>query len=147
MLPGMELVGLSEIADLLVMTRAGADKLVKREETFPAPIGAVLTGRTRRWNREEVVGWAREKGRPMWSKTTREELAELTLIGPEPAKASFIAGYGAAKAAAFGRGKWAGKVGATRREIYNTALEGVRLIFPEFCVEMPAGWLDQGQEP
>jgi hypothetical protein len=40
------------------MTRAGADKLVKRESTFPASV-ALLTGHTRAWKGEEVQRWAR----------------------------------------------------------------------------------------
>lgn len=58
----MGLIGLTEIASVLGMTRSGADKFVKREMTFPAPAG-VLTGRTRVWEREAVERWAREKGR------------------------------------------------------------------------------------
>ena len=52
----MELLSLSDIAKLFGMSRAGADKLVKREATFPAPV-AVLTGRTRVWHREDVERW------------------------------------------------------------------------------------------
>lgn len=53
---------MTDIAELLDMTRAGAHKLIKRESTFPAPV-AVLTGRTRVWEREDVERWARETGR------------------------------------------------------------------------------------
>jgi predicted DNA-binding transcriptional regulator AlpA len=58
----MDLVTVTDIAELLGMTRAGAHKLVARERTFPAPV-AVLTGRTRVWKREDVERWARETGR------------------------------------------------------------------------------------
>jgi predicted DNA-binding transcriptional regulator AlpA len=58
----MDLVSLTDIAELLGMTRAGADKLVKRETDFPAP-AVVLSGRTRAWDREAVERWARETGR------------------------------------------------------------------------------------
>jgi len=58
----MDLLSLTDIAKLLDMSRAGADKLVKRESTFPAPV-AVLTGRTRVWKRADVERWARETGR------------------------------------------------------------------------------------
>lgn len=57
-----DLIGLTEIAELFGMTRSGADKLVKRETSFPAPV-AVLAGRTRVWEREDVERWARETGR------------------------------------------------------------------------------------
>jgi predicted DNA-binding transcriptional regulator AlpA len=58
----MDLLSLTDIAKLLDMSRAGADKLVKRESTFPATV-AVLTGRTRVWDREAVERWAMEAGR------------------------------------------------------------------------------------
>lgn len=54
-------MGLTEISELLGMTRGGADKLVKREADFPAPM-AVLRG-ARVWEREAVEKWARETGR------------------------------------------------------------------------------------
>jgi predicted DNA-binding transcriptional regulator AlpA len=57
----MELMGLTEIAELLGMTRGGAEKLVKREPDFPPPM-AVLRG-ARVWDREAVEIWARETGR------------------------------------------------------------------------------------
>ena len=58
---GMDLMGLTEIAELLGMTRGGADKLVKREADFPPPT-AVLRG-ARVWETEAVEKWARETGR------------------------------------------------------------------------------------
>ena len=58
----LDLVSLTDIAKLLGMTRGGADKLVKREATFPPPV-AVLSGRTRAWDRDAVENWARESGR------------------------------------------------------------------------------------
>ena len=54
-------MGLTEIAELLGMTRGGAEKLVKREPDFPPPM-AVLRG-ARVWDREAVEIWARETGR------------------------------------------------------------------------------------
>ena len=57
-----DLIGLTEIAELLGMTRSGTDKLVKRERSFPEPVG-VLAGRTRVWDRADVERWARETGR------------------------------------------------------------------------------------
>ena len=55
-------MSLTDIAKLLRMTRGGADKLVKREATFPPPV-AVLSGRTRVWDRDAVENWAHESGR------------------------------------------------------------------------------------
>jgi predicted DNA-binding transcriptional regulator AlpA len=54
-------MGLTEIAELLGMTRQGADKLVRREVAFPQPV-AVLTG-TRVWETAAIEKWARETGR------------------------------------------------------------------------------------
>jgi predicted DNA-binding transcriptional regulator AlpA len=58
----MDLVGLTQIAELLGMTRAGVHKLIGRESTFPEPV-SVLANRTRVWEREAVEKWARETGR------------------------------------------------------------------------------------
>ena len=57
----MDLIGVTQIAELLGMTRAGAHKLVGREESFPAPVSTV--GDRRLWNRADVERWARETGR------------------------------------------------------------------------------------
>jgi predicted DNA-binding transcriptional regulator AlpA len=62
MLTTVDLVSLTDISKLLGMTRGGADKLVKREATFPAAV-AVLTGHIRVWKREDVEAWMREVGR------------------------------------------------------------------------------------
>jgi predicted DNA-binding transcriptional regulator AlpA len=58
----VDLIGLTQIAELLGMSRAGAHKLIGRETTFPAPV-SVLANRTRVWDRADVERWAREKGR------------------------------------------------------------------------------------
>jgi len=57
----VELLRLVDIAEMLGMSRAGADKLVKREADFPAPM--VLTSGARVWDRAAVEAWARAKGR------------------------------------------------------------------------------------
>jgi predicted DNA-binding transcriptional regulator AlpA len=55
----MELMGLTEVAEMFGMTRDGADKLVKREPDFPPPM-TVQRG-TRIWDREAVETWARDR--------------------------------------------------------------------------------------
>lgn len=137
----MELVGLTDIADLLGMTRAGADKLVKRESTFPVPVGA-LTGRTRAWKRNEVVQWAKEQGRPLFAKTTPEELAQFTLVGSKAEQGSYVAAVWMLKAAAFGNGRYAGEVPRSPRAIHEMAFEIVRATHPNFRIE-PTDWLDK----
>lgn len=57
----MDPIGLTDIAELFGLTRAGADKLVKREPDFPAY--ATITGRTRVWSTAEVVRWGKTHGR------------------------------------------------------------------------------------
>jgi hypothetical protein len=57
--PG-DLVGVTEIGDLLGVSRQRADQLT-RLEGFPEPIGAIAAGRI--WRRVDVEAWARTAGR------------------------------------------------------------------------------------
>ncbi len=54
------LVGLSEIAQMLGLTRQRVDQLV-RQAGFPEPDAVLTAGRI--WKREDVEAWARETGR------------------------------------------------------------------------------------
>jgi predicted DNA-binding transcriptional regulator AlpA len=54
------LVGLSEIAEMLGLTRQRVDQLV-RQADFPMPEVVLTAGRI--WRREDIEVWAREKGR------------------------------------------------------------------------------------
>ncbi|MFP5255595.1 MAG: hypothetical protein ACLGI8_07065 [Acidimicrobiia bacterium] len=56
----MDLMGVTEIADLLSVSRQRADQL-SRAEGFPEPIGEIAAGRI--WERADVERWARETGR------------------------------------------------------------------------------------
>ena len=55
------LMGLSEIAELLGITRQGVDKCVRRDPTFPAAVALLVGGRI--WEMEAVERQARATGR------------------------------------------------------------------------------------
>jgi prophage regulatory protein len=54
------LVGLTEIAALLGVSRQYADRLA-RQDGFPAPEAVITAGRI--WKREDIEAWARQTGR------------------------------------------------------------------------------------
>ena len=54
------LVGVTEIAEMLGISRQRAHQLT-RAEGFPAPVAELSAGRI--WNRDEVEEWGREAGR------------------------------------------------------------------------------------
>lgn len=56
----MDLVSTVEIAELLGMTRQGADRL-SRKDGFPTPVAQLAIGRV--WDRAQVVDWAKATGR------------------------------------------------------------------------------------
>jgi prophage regulatory protein len=55
-----DLVGVTEIGDLLGVSRQRADQLT-RIEAFPEPVAVLSAGRI--WRRADVEAWARETGR------------------------------------------------------------------------------------
>jgi prophage regulatory protein len=57
--PG-DLVGVTEIGDLLGVSRQRADQLT-RTEAFPDPVAVLSAGRI--WRRADVEAWARATGR------------------------------------------------------------------------------------
>jgi hypothetical protein len=56
----MELVGLSEMTDMLAVRRHHADQLTNRPP-FPAPVADLGAGRV--WRRDDLAEWARATGR------------------------------------------------------------------------------------
>ena len=56
----MDLVGLTEIADMLGVSRSRAHQLAETEG-FPTPVGEISAGRI--WERADVERWARGTGR------------------------------------------------------------------------------------
>lgn len=55
------LVGTSEIAELLGVSRQRADRITKDEPNFPEPEASLNSGRV--WSRQAVLTWARMRGR------------------------------------------------------------------------------------
>jgi hypothetical protein len=56
----VDLVGVTEIGEMLSVSRQRADQLTKFDD-FPAPVGEISAGRI--WEREDVEAWARQTGR------------------------------------------------------------------------------------
>ena len=70
------LVGLSEIATMLEVTRQRASQLVRDYDDFPAPVAELASGRI--WETEAVEVWAnahpvRPPGRPVSESGQKEE--------------------------------------------------------------------------
>jgi hypothetical protein len=57
------LVGVTEIAAMLDLSRQRVNQLVRSDQTFP-PAEAELTG-GRVWRTEVIEDWARSQGRPV----------------------------------------------------------------------------------
>ncbi len=56
----VDLVGLTEIAELLGVSRQRVDQLAQGDD-FPEPVSVLAAGRV--WKRADVEAWARETGR------------------------------------------------------------------------------------
>jgi prophage regulatory protein len=56
----LDLVGVTEIGQLLNVSRQRADQLT-RVDGFPPPVGEISAGRI--WRRSDVEAWARDTGR------------------------------------------------------------------------------------
>lgn len=57
---GMDLLGTSEIAELLGISRQMVHRLTRRDD-FPAPTAELAIGKV--WRRADVEAWARKTGR------------------------------------------------------------------------------------
>ncbi len=55
------LMGLTEIARLLGVSRQRADRIIKEDPEFPTPDAIITAGRI--WKRADVEAWARRTGR------------------------------------------------------------------------------------
>lgn len=55
------LVGVAEVATMLGVSRQRVNKMVKEDESFPAPEAELAAGRI--WERAAIEDWARSKGR------------------------------------------------------------------------------------
>ncbi len=56
-----DLVGITEIADMLRISRQRVYQLLESDESFPDPIAEISAGRI--WRREDVEAWGRRTGR------------------------------------------------------------------------------------
>jgi len=62
MAPTLDLVGLTEIAEMLELSRQRVDQLVRdADSSFPEPVAVISAGRI--WRRSDVERWARRVGR------------------------------------------------------------------------------------
>jgi predicted DNA-binding transcriptional regulator AlpA len=61
MAPKLDLVGLTEIAEVLDLSRQRVDQIVRADLTFPEPVAVISAGRI--WRRSDVERWARRVGR------------------------------------------------------------------------------------
>ena len=59
----LHLLGISEIAEMLGVTRQRVDKISRTDDDFPEPVAEIHAGRI--WRREAVVEWADAAGRPI----------------------------------------------------------------------------------
>ena len=57
----LDLVGLTEIAEALDLSRQRVDQIVRSDPTFPEPVAVISAGRI--WRRSDVERWARRVGR------------------------------------------------------------------------------------
>lgn len=58
----LRLMGLTEIAEALGISRQRVDQLTRRED-FPKPAAVLASGRI--WKTEDIEKWAREEGRKL----------------------------------------------------------------------------------
>lgn len=57
----LDLVGISEIAEMLGVTRQRVDKLSRTDPAFPEPVAEIRAGRI--WLRAEVATWVSDSRR------------------------------------------------------------------------------------
>ena len=58
-----QLLGVTEVAALLGISRQRVQQLTESDPDFPAPAGDLARGRV--WNSEDVEAWAKATGRKM----------------------------------------------------------------------------------
>jgi predicted DNA-binding transcriptional regulator AlpA len=57
----LDLVGLTEIAEMFGVSRQRVDQIVRADPTFPEPVAVITAGRI--WRRSAVERWARRSRR------------------------------------------------------------------------------------
>jgi predicted DNA-binding transcriptional regulator AlpA len=58
-----ELLGVTEVAELLGISRQRVQQLTERDPDFPAPAETLARGRV--WRRSDIEDWARATGREL----------------------------------------------------------------------------------
>lgn len=58
----LDLVGVSEIAEMLGVSRQRVDKISRSDSSFPKPVAEIRAGRI--WLQADVRTWASKAGRP-----------------------------------------------------------------------------------
>ena len=57
----LDVIGISEVAAMLNVSRQRADKLTRTDPTFPPPVAEIHAGRI--WMRTDIANWIRDTGR------------------------------------------------------------------------------------
>jgi predicted DNA-binding transcriptional regulator AlpA len=57
----LDLVGLTEIAEMLDLSRQRVDQIARSDSTFPEPVAVITAGRI--WRRRDVERWVRKARR------------------------------------------------------------------------------------
>ena len=124
------LVGVREIASMLLVRRQRADQL-SRTKGFPDPVVELASGRV--WAKEDVVRWAAEQRTV--SDIVKEELGVL----PKGSHADAMSFYRMIYAVVRQKGLGAHPEGvpSTREHAHEQALAEARKVDPNFVVPSP----------
>ena len=55
----LSIVGVTEIANMLDMTRQGAAQLIERTDNFPEPLGRIAAGPV--WRESDIKRWIKDR--------------------------------------------------------------------------------------
>lgn len=67
----LDLVGVSEIAEMLGVTRQRVDRISRTDPDFPQPVAEIHAGRI--WLRDDIRAWASRSGRTISSGPSEHE--------------------------------------------------------------------------
>lgn len=132
------LVGVSEIAAMLGVSRQRADQIVG-QKGFPDPVVVLASGRI--WQTSAVSTWIEATRGHSPAAVVKVELDQLQLDGAKQAPSIFKMVYAVVRQQGLGRNRLG--VPATRRFACERALEEARRCDPGFSLDMPEGWLEE----
>lgn len=66
----LDLVGISEIAEMLRVSRQRVDRISRTDPEFPNPVADIHAGRI--WDRADIRAWATRTGRTIVEDTTKK---------------------------------------------------------------------------